>query len=101
MMFTHPHHIHSPLNPERISGIGTRLMQEAEEIARIYNQDKVFVNPYQDAVGFYQKLGYKFVSGQKGMMEKEISQGDNLSAGFKTASKDESLLRSTCDGLRY
>jgi hypothetical protein len=60
MMFTHPHNIKSPLNPSRIAGVGTKLMQEAEEIAldgRWFNG--VVLTSFTDALPFYEKLGYR------------------------------------------
>ncbi|GEM_PF-3863991 len=60
MMFTHPHNIKSPMNPNRIAGVGTRLMQEAEEIALDgVRFNGVVLTPFTDAIPFYEKLGYR------------------------------------------
>lgn len=61
---THPRNIRSILNqdePEAIRGVGSSLLQEAEELARSLKKKEVYLASYPNAVSFYLERGYKIV----------------------------------------
>lgn len=73
-MTTSPQNIRSHLNINPTPGVGRKLMEKIEDLAKRL-QKKITLNPFEHAVPFYTKCGYRLLEDEK--MVKEISQSTN------------------------
>ncbi len=55
---THPHHLYSVSNPERVKGIGRALIQEAEKALGAVGGGRLEVCATSSAPPFYRRLGF-------------------------------------------
>lgn len=52
------------LNENQGKGIGSAIMNFAENVARDQGYKKLTMHARKNAIGFYEKMGYKVVSGE-------------------------------------
>ena len=77
LLVTNPINIRSSVNdhePNKVSGAGSTLLLQAEEIAIKEGKNFVYLTPLNTAVGFYKKNGYEFEGWQ---MRKQVQECDD------------------------
>jgi GNAT superfamily N-acetyltransferase len=65
---THPHNLRSPVNSteaQRVTGVGTALMQYVEKQAVQRGYNKIYLRPTQTAISFYERLAFQSEQGLK------------------------------------